>query len=77
MSKTIIISNRLPVKMDILAQGSFQFKPSEGGLATGLGSVYKQGNNIWIGWPGQDVTSLDDQEKVTSELDFPTFGHGT
>ena len=68
MSKTIIISNRLPVKMDILANGSFLFKPSEGGLATGLGSVYKQGDNIWIGWPGQDVTSVEDQSKVTSEL---------
>lgn len=68
MPKTIIISNRLPVKMDVRADGSIDFKPSEGGLATGLGSVYKQGDNIWIGWPGHDVSTVEDQDNVTKEL---------
>lgn len=65
MGKTIIISNRLPVT--ILKESSLTFKPSEGGLATGLGSVYKQGNNLWVGWPG---TFLDESEKefVLNEL---------
>jgi len=68
MSKTIIISNRLPVKMDIMPTGEIQFKASEGGLATGLGSVYKQGDNIWIGWPGHYINSFEEQQSVIEEL---------
>ena len=68
MPKTIIISNRLPVKMISNASGNFEFIPSEGGLATGLGSVYKEGDNIWIGWPGQEVDGPADISKVTKEL---------
>jgi trehalose 6-phosphate synthase/phosphatase len=52
--KTIIISNRLPVKLTE-DNGEYKLSPSEGGLATGLGSVYKQGNNVWIGWPGIEI----------------------
>jgi len=54
MSKTIIVSNRLPVKITE-KEGEYVLNPSEGGLATGLGSIYRQGYNIWIGWPGVDV----------------------
>ena len=68
MAKTIIISNRLPVKMEILPGGEIRFKASEGGLATGLGSVYKQGDNIWIGWPGHFVNNAEEQDHVTREL---------
>ncbi|MEP7268862.1 MAG: bifunctional alpha,alpha-trehalose-phosphate synthase (UDP-forming)/trehalose-phosphatase [Saprospiraceae bacterium] len=68
MSKTIIISNRLPVKIDIQHDGSMDFKASEGGLATGLGSVYKQGDNIWIGWPGHFVDDASTQDHITDEL---------
>lgn len=54
MSKTIIVSNRLPVKITE-KDGEYVLNPSEGGLATGLGSIYRKGYNIWIGWPGVDV----------------------
>lgn len=65
--KTIIVSNRLPVKMTE-KDGEFVSSPSEGGLATGLGSVYRQGNNVWIGWPGIVVaeeyyTAIEDKLK--------------
>jgi trehalose 6-phosphate synthase/phosphatase len=53
-NKTIILSNRLPVKITE-QNGEYILRSSEGGLATGLGSVYKQGNNVWIGWPGIDI----------------------
>jgi trehalose 6-phosphate synthase/phosphatase len=66
MSKTIIVSNRLPVKINI-ADGELTMQPSEGGLATGLGSVYKNGNNVWIGWPGTEVAE-DQQRNVTAQL---------
>lgn len=64
MSKTIIVSNRLPVKITE-QEGQLIFKTSEGGLATGLGSVFQgNGESLWIGWPGMDVP--DEQEKNVS-----------
>ncbi|HEY1005951.1 MAG TPA: trehalose-6-phosphate synthase, partial [Sphingobacteriaceae bacterium] len=68
MSKTIIVSNRLPVKVKL--EGSeLQLLPSEGGLATGLGSVYQQGDNVWIGWPGLEVSVPEQQQRIAGELD--------
>ncbi|WP_158857010.1 bifunctional alpha,alpha-trehalose-phosphate synthase (UDP-forming)/trehalose-phosphatase [Lunatibacter salilacus] len=67
MSKTIIVSNRLPVSLQH-KNGKFEFKPSAGGLATGLGSIYKEGENIWIGWPGNDVDSPAQRQEVIEEL---------
>jgi trehalose 6-phosphate synthase/phosphatase len=67
MGKTIIVSNRLPVKISE-ENGSYTYSPSEGGLATGLGSIYKDGENIWIGWPGLEVSNEADQIEVTKNL---------
>ncbi|PWS29535.1 bifunctional alpha,alpha-trehalose-phosphate synthase (UDP-forming)/trehalose-phosphatase [Pedobacter yonginense] len=64
--KTVIISNRLPVKI-IEENDEYTFIPSEGGLATGLGDVYKTGNAIWVGWPGIEVP-LERQEEVKQKL---------
>ncbi|WP_158796789.1 bifunctional alpha,alpha-trehalose-phosphate synthase (UDP-forming)/trehalose-phosphatase [Pedobacter sp. L105] len=63
VNKTIIVSNRLPVKI-AEQDGEYVLSPSEGGLATGLGSVYKSGENIWIGWPGIDVPENRQQEVI-------------
>ncbi|WP_143306841.1 bifunctional alpha,alpha-trehalose-phosphate synthase (UDP-forming)/trehalose-phosphatase [Chitinophaga vietnamensis] len=67
MRKTIIVSNRLPVKI-AEKDGEFTLQASEGGLATGLGSIYREGNNIWIGWPGQEISDPKQQEKVIKDL---------
>lgn len=67
MSKTIIVSNRLPVKIS-RTDNEYQLSQSEGGLATGLGSVYKHGENKWIGWPGVEVPESNEQEKITTAL---------
>ena len=67
MPKTIIVSNRLPVKISE-EDGKYIYKPSEGGLATGLGSIYKDGDNIWVGWPGLAVTKDSLKKDVTSNL---------
>eukprot|EP00388_Colpodella_angusta_P006923 GDKJ01020001.1.p1 GENE.GDKJ01020001.1~~GDKJ01020001.1.p1 ORF type:complete len:728 (-),score=7.62 GDKJ01020001.1:1914-4097(-) len=64
--KTIIISNRLPVKITE-ENNEYTFVPSEGGLATGLGDVYRSGNSIWIGWPGFEVPE-DRQDEVREKL---------
>ncbi|MBL7737450.1 MAG: bifunctional alpha,alpha-trehalose-phosphate synthase (UDP-forming)/trehalose-phosphatase [Chitinophagaceae bacterium] len=68
MGKTIIVSNRLPVKLSD-NEGEITLTPSEGGLATGLGSIYREKNNIWIGWPGMEISDEDAQRKVSRELD--------
>ncbi len=61
MSKTIIISNRLPVQLEI-DKNEVSATPSVGGLATGMKSVHLKSNGIWIGWNG-----LVDEE-LTPEL---------
>ena len=67
MAKTIIVSNRLPVKIQKV-NNELVYQPSEGGLATGLGSIYKEGDNIWIGWPGLYVDNKKTKEKIVDEL---------
>lgn len=46
-----IISNRLPLKVS-KEKENFIYKRSEGGLATGLGSLDDFEEKHWIGWPG-------------------------
>lgn len=67
MGKTIIVSNRLPVRIE-RSESEYTFKPSEGGLATGLGSIYKEGHNIWIGWPGASFKSKQVKAEITKGL---------
>jgi len=68
MCKIIIVSNRLPVKI-LREDDTLYYMPSEGGLATGLGSIYKDGKNIWIGWPGKYIKRESDRQKITAELE--------
>lgn len=68
MSKTIIVSNRLPVRIE-RDEDTYSYKPSEGGLATGLGSIYKEGNNIWIGWPGAAFKDKTVKNEITAGLE--------
>ncbi|PIQ22278.1 MAG: bifunctional alpha,alpha-trehalose-phosphate synthase (UDP-forming)/trehalose-phosphatase [Cytophagales bacterium CG18_big_fil_WC_8_21_14_2_50_42_9] len=67
MARKIIVSNRLPVKIEE-GENNMTFKPSEGGLATGLGSVYKEDNNIWIGWPGLYLDDETQEQHVIENL---------
>ncbi len=67
MSKTIIVSNRLPVRIE-KDEEKLSYKSSEGGLATGLGSIYKEGNNIWIGWPGASFQTEELKNEVSEGL---------
>ena len=65
--KIIIVSNRLPVTIK-QNEDKFSFMPSAGGLATGLGSIYKRGDNIWIGWPGLYDLNEEETQYINSEL---------
>ncbi|MCO4294411.1 bifunctional alpha,alpha-trehalose-phosphate synthase (UDP-forming)/trehalose-phosphatase [Solitalea sp. MAHUQ-68] len=67
ISKTIIVSNRLPIKIT-LNGSQIGYQNSEGGLATGLGSIYREGDNIWIGWPGAIINDESIQEAITEDL---------
>ena len=51
MGKNIIVSNRLPIKISKV-DNKFKFSPTSGGLATGLHSVHKNKESLWLGWPG-------------------------
>ncbi|MEQ9230205.1 MAG: trehalose-6-phosphate synthase, partial [Cyclobacteriaceae bacterium] len=68
MAKTIIVSNRLPIKI-IEEGGRLAYKPSEGGLATGLGSIFKEGDNVWVGWPGLPVSKASQKKDIIENLD--------
>ncbi|RIH64367.1 bifunctional alpha,alpha-trehalose-phosphate synthase (UDP-forming)/trehalose-phosphatase [Mariniphaga sediminis] len=69
MSRFLIISNRLPVQISI-SENDIGVEPSVGGLATGMMSVSKSFNSLWIGWSGVDFNELTNSQvkKVNSAL---------
>lgn len=67
MPRTLIVSNRLPTKV-LRQEAGLTFQPSEGGLATGLGSIYRQGDNLWLGWPGLFVQDEAEEDRIREEL---------
>ena len=73
MSKTIIISNRLPVQLQIV-NGGIEAIPSVGGLATGMKSVHHGGESLWIGWSG--LTREDIPAALEGEIDKALKKHG-
>ena len=62
MSRLLIISNRLPVNLS-KEKGQIRVGRSVGGLATGIDSVHKSRESLWIGWPGYSVQKLQKDEK--------------
>lgn len=66
MGKTILVSNRLPVRWT-KTDGKLEMHISEGGLATGLSAVHQQNDSIWIGWPGL-VVREDEQKTISHRL---------
>ncbi|NNC34313.1 MAG: bifunctional alpha,alpha-trehalose-phosphate synthase (UDP-forming)/trehalose-phosphatase [Croceitalea sp.] len=73
MGKTIIISNRLPVQLQI-SDGGLSAIPSVGGLATGMKSVHQGGESLWIGWSG--LTNEDIPKGLGKEIDRALAEHG-
>lgn len=62
MSRFLIISNRLPVQIN-LTEDNIEVTSSVGGLATGMMSVSKSSNSLWIGWSGIDKEKLSDDQR--------------
>ncbi|MFK5972422.1 MAG: bifunctional alpha,alpha-trehalose-phosphate synthase (UDP-forming)/trehalose-phosphatase [Flavobacteriaceae bacterium] len=73
MGKTIIISNRLPVQLQI-SNETITAVPSVGGLATGMKSVHSGGDSLWIGWSG--LTDEEIPEKLSKDIDKALAEHG-
>ncbi|RIV68360.1 bifunctional alpha,alpha-trehalose-phosphate synthase (UDP-forming)/trehalose-phosphatase [Flagellimonas aequoris] len=66
MGKTIIISNRLPVQLQI-SNGTINAIPSVGGLATGMKSVHSGSESLWIGWSG--LTDEETPPELEDDID--------
>jgi trehalose 6-phosphate synthase/phosphatase len=50
-------------------EGNLTLEPSVGGLATGLGSIYRTRDSLWIGWPGVAPERIaKDKEEVEARL---------
>lgn len=62
MSRLLIVSNRLPVTVDKRA-GTFEFKKSVGGVATGLSAYHSGSDGLWIGWPEIAAARLQPEER--------------
>ncbi len=68
MSKTIIVSNRLPVSVK-KKEGKYVFRASSGGLATGISSIDTIDKMVWVGWPGIISRSTQDKMHIKQELE--------
>lgn len=69
MNRLFIVSNRLPVTVHKRGN-DLHLVPSVGGLATGLGSIYREREAVWIGWPGISGKHLtaEDRDQMTALL---------
>jgi len=69
MGRLLIVSNRLPVNVT-KPSNVLRFRPSTGGLATGLSSVLASYENLWIGWPGiaSERLTAGEEQQVREEL---------
>jgi len=65
--RIFIISNRLPITVK-RKKDRLEFSLSVGGLASGLTSIFKNENCIWIGWPGLAVKTDAEKKQITDEL---------
>ena len=79
--RLVVVSNRLPFTVSF-AEGKPQFKPSSGGLTTGLWSYLdhkakkggEQLDHLWMGWPGASVPPEHEEEvRAYAEKEFKSI----
>ncbi len=74
----MIVSTRLPVSVSRV-DGKLAYTASAGGLATGVASLKKTNDSIWVGWPGiaSDDLNKAEQQEIIAELGkrgcYPVF----
>ena len=68
--KLILVANRLPVTVEIRKSGEAVYNPSVGGLATGLSSLAKSHECVWVGFNGigSDSREYSRMETITGDL---------
>lgn len=68
-TRLLIVSNRLPISVQLAADG-IELVSASGGLATGLGPWHQRSAGRWVGWPG-DVSSfsIEQRDELTALLD--------
>ncbi len=64
-NRIVLVSNRLPITIRKTDKG-LDFRPSAGGLATGLRSVKIDQETLWVGWPG--TVSKEDRKEAEATL---------
>jgi trehalose 6-phosphate synthase len=57
--RLLVIANRLPITLQPLGNGDYDFQASAGGLATSLKGLCDQKKFKWFGWPGIEVPRKD------------------
>lgn len=63
-----IASNRLPVSVSAEEDGGYAFKPSSGGLISGLRGLSEvTAGYTWYGWPGSEIPESS-RRKVSDQL---------
>lgn len=65
--RLLIVSNRLPVTIERRRKG-LSYRPSVGGLATGLGTFHQLHNSAWVGWPGLVVEGEKEKGEIEERL---------
>ena len=77
MSRLIIVSNRLVSNVIIQKDHAMRLTAGQGGIASGLRSIYKQKDNLWVGWPGIFTSSEEEKSEIKkalkSEQAYPIF----
>ncbi len=63
MNRLLLVANRLPIRIT-KRLGELRFTPSPGGLATGLSSLSKSYECLFVGWPGIASGKLTTEDLV-------------
>ncbi|MFT5733160.1 MAG: trehalose 6-phosphate synthase/phosphatase, partial [Planctomycetota bacterium] len=75
--RLLLVSNRLPVKLEQSEDGTWSAERTLGGLATGLSGPHQDSGGVWIGWPGVTTEDGDVPEAAAAllkELGFRGLG---
>jgi trehalose 6-phosphate synthase len=74
--RLIVVSNRLPIVLDLDTAGTWHIESGTGGLVTALGPVLRDRGGIWIGWLGTPGSRLPDKEDFERLLETGTRDTG-
>ena len=67
MSRLILVSNRLPVNVERRG-GALHLRSSVGGVATGLETIHRRYDSLWVGWPGIVINEGNEREEIEKNL---------